>query len=106
MTTLRRGDVVGLAFPTDAVKTLMLGLSRVADEAFKRMLQDDSARLIHPVESLSLQPAPGTDQPVLIIRTSDDFQVAFAIEPEVHDRFVQRASDLTRRFAGQPVQIN
>jgi hypothetical protein len=34
----KTGDVVGLALQTDAVKTLMLGLSRVADEALKRML--------------------------------------------------------------------
>jgi hypothetical protein len=73
----KTGDVVGLAFPTDAVKTLMMGLSQVADEALTRMLRDDSARLIHPVESFSLQPAPGTDQLILGIRTHDGLEAAF-----------------------------
>lgn len=76
------GRDVGLVFPTDAVRTLMLSLFRVGDTAFKRVVNDDSARLVYPVDTCKLQSVPGADRLILVLATADGFEAAFYIDRE------------------------
>jgi hypothetical protein len=76
-----QGRDVGLIFPTDAIRALMMSLFRVGDIAFKRVMNDDSARLVYPVGECRLQSSPGTDLLILIVKTPDGFEAAFAIAP-------------------------
>lgn len=75
------GTDASLVFPSDAVKSLMMSLFRVGDTAFKRILNDDSARLVYPIDDYKLQWAPGTDRLILVLRTPDGFEAAFAVSP-------------------------
>jgi hypothetical protein len=77
------GREAGLVFPSDAVKALMMSLFRVGDTAFKRLLNDDTARLVYPIENARLQASPGTDRLILVFTTTDGFEAAFAVEPKV-----------------------
>ena len=76
------GSEIGLVSRSDALQALMLSLFRAGDVAFKRLLDDASARLVYPVETCGVQLVPGTTQLVLALRTTDGFEAAFAVAPE------------------------
>lgn len=99
------GGDVGLMFPSDALRTLMLSLFRVGDTAFKRLLNDESARLVYQAESVRLQAAPGSDLSILVLRTPDGFEAAFALDPKALTALAAGAKDETvKRMA--PLRLN
>ncbi len=97
---------VGLVFPSDALKALMLSLFRVGDTAFKRLLNDDSARLVYPAETCRLQAASGMDgRIILVLQSADGFEAAFALAPETAAGLA-RAIDEARPTTAEPVRLN
>lgn len=76
-----QGKDAGVIFPSDAIRALLLSLFRAGDTAFKRLLNDDSARLVYPAVACTLEALPGTGRVMLIMRSDDGFEAAFAIDP-------------------------
>jgi hypothetical protein len=100
------GEEHGLVFPSDALRTLMLSLFRVRDTAFKRLLNDTSARLVYPAESCRLQSVPGTDQLILVLRSSDGFEAAFAIAPEALAGLAELVRERAPQGEDLPLRFN
>ena len=65
----------------------------VGDTAFKRLINDESARLVYPVERCQLQQVPASEQLILVMKTPDGFEAAFAIDPALLARIATQALD-------------
>lgn len=100
------GNERGLVFPSECLKTLLLSLFRAGDTAFKRLLNDPTARLVYPVEDCRLQTVPKTNQLVLILRTADGFEAAFAIPPDVLVQLAEAVLERAARTKAQPLLLN
>ena len=75
------GEDKAIVFPSDALKSLLMSLFRVADTAFRRQLDDDNAKLAYPVHDFELQTAKDAECLILTLKTRDGFDASFAIEP-------------------------
>ncbi|MEM7748814.1 MAG: hypothetical protein AAF346_11215 [Pseudomonadota bacterium] len=75
------GEDTSIVFPSEALKSLLMSLFRVADTAFRRQLDDESARLAYPVYDFELQAAKEEERLILTLKTRDGFDASFAVEP-------------------------
>jgi hypothetical protein len=100
------GRDVGLVFPTDSIRSLMMSLFRVGDVAFKRIMNDNSARLVYPTGACRLQSSPGTDQLILIMTTTDGFDAAFTIAATDLKQLARQASEHAAAAAEQRSVLN
>lgn len=79
----------GLVFPSEAIQALMLTLFRAGDIAFRRILKDEDARVVYPVQRTEARSVPGSDGLVLVLATPDGAEVAFHFSPQDLARLVE-----------------
>ena len=96
----------GLVFRSDTLRALMLSLFRAADTAFKRLLDDPSARLVYPVTGCRLQSAAGGGQNVLVLQSADGFEAAFALAPETLAQLAEVVMAHTSDTCPHPLHLN
>src|SRR5262245_4240467 len=78
----QNGSVRAVVLPSDALKSLMMSLFKIADTAMKRLYRDDGIRLVYPIEDYALESACGSERLILTLRTADGFEASFAVQPD------------------------
>ena len=68
-----------MVLPVDCLRSLLMTLPGLIEQALKARYSDHTLTLVHPVGDWSLQAAAGDDRLILTLATPDDFKVSFAL---------------------------
>ena len=73
------GGPVSMVLPVDCLRSLLMTLPGLIDQALKARYRDDTLKVVYPVGAWSLQAAAGAERLILTLATPDDFKVSFAL---------------------------
>lgn len=73
------GKSAVLELPTQALSELMMTLPRMLQQALQKQYDDSSLRLVHELGDFQLEQAGGIDRLILTLKTTDGFEVSFAV---------------------------
>lgn len=76
------GRPASVVLPTDCLRSLLMTLPNVIEQALKARYRDDTLKVVYPMGGFSLQAAAGSDSKILTMTTPDGFKVSFALSPE------------------------
>lgn len=76
------GRPASVVLPTDCLRSLLMTLPNVIEQALKARYRDDTLKVVYPMGGFSLQAAAGSDSRILTMTTPDGFRVSFALSPE------------------------
>ena len=76
------GRPASVVLPTDCLRSLLMTLPNVIEQALKARYRDDTLKIVYPMGGFSLQAAAGSDSLILTMTTPDGFKVSFALSPE------------------------
>lgn len=76
------GRPASVVLPTDCLRSLLMTLPNVIEQALKARYRDDTLKIVYPMGGFSLQAAAGSDSRILTMTTPDGFKVSFALSPE------------------------
>jgi hypothetical protein len=74
-----RGRPIALRLPRSCVEQLLMTLPRLLSNALQARHGDASLRVVFPLGDWRLEAAAGSKDFILTMRTSDGFEVAFAL---------------------------
>jgi hypothetical protein len=73
------GRPASVVLPVDCLRSLLMTLPGLIEQALKARYSDDTLKIVYPVCDWSLQAANGDDRLILTLATPDDFRVSFAL---------------------------
>ncbi len=76
------GRPASVVLPTDCLRSLLMTLPNVIEQALKARYRDDTLKIVYPMGGFSPQAAAGSDSRILTMTTPDGFKVSFALSPE------------------------
>jgi hypothetical protein len=90
------GKAVSVALPTGCLNELLITLPRIITRAMHAKYGDNSMRLVYALDEWQLETATGDERLILTLRTTDGFDVAFALshrDIEAMSRAAQNSAD-------------
>ena len=79
------GQPASVTLPIECLRSLLMTLPGVIEQALKARYRDDTLKLVYPMGGWTLQAAAGTSNMILTLTTPDGFKVSFALSPEDAD---------------------
>jgi hypothetical protein len=90
------GKAVSVALPTGCLDELLMTLPGIIKRAMRAKYSDNSMRLVYALGEWQLETATGDERLILTLRTTDGFDVAFALsrcDLEAMSRTAQNSAD-------------
>lgn len=92
-----RGNPAALELPAECMNQLLMTLPRIIQMALRRNQQDDSLRLVYPMEAFRLEAGDvdehGVQRYILTLQTQGQFEISFAIKDNALGRVAQTIID-------------
>ena len=79
------GQPASVVLPIECLRSLLMTLPGVIEQALKVRYRDDTLKLVYPMGGWTLQAAAGSSSMILTLTTPDGFRVSFALSPEDAD---------------------
>ena len=76
------GRPSSVVLPVDCLRSLLMTLPGVIEQALKARYRDDTLKVVYPMSGWSLEAAAGSSSMILTMTTPDGFKVSFALSPE------------------------
>src|SRR5262245_43925640 len=76
-----------LVLPADCLRSLIMSLPEMMQQALRRRYQDPSLRLVYPLGNWSLEASTEPGKLILTLSTGDGFAVSFAVTADELKRF-------------------
>jgi hypothetical protein len=95
------GRPASMVLPVDCLRSLLMTLPGLIEQALKARYSDDTLKLVYPVGDWSLQAAAGDDRLILTLATPDDFKVSFALTGDDAESLANSLGNSAQRTAAK-----
>jgi hypothetical protein len=86
------GAPINLCLSHDQAGSLAMTLPRLLSAALKARYRDPALKFVFPLKDYQLEGTPGRKDLILSLRTSDGFEVSFAVTPATLSKLSELAS--------------
>ena len=86
------GEPGSLVLSTDALRSLIMSLPRVMQQALQLRYRDPSLRLVYPLGPWRLEASTDPERLLLTLSTTDGFEVTFSVPSDTLGRFAEAAA--------------
>jgi hypothetical protein len=97
------GKAVSVALPAGCLDERLMTLPRIVTRAMRAKYGDNSMRLVYALGESQLETAAGAERLILTLRTTDGFDVAFALSRRDLDAMSRNSADTDEPAAAEDV---